>query len=240
MGDTKEAATGYTDERPGHAVTLARNFALGRYEVTFEEWDLCVAEGGCQDYRPHDNGWGGRRRPVMAVSWYDAWTYAAWLSLKTGRQYRLPSEAEWEYAARAGTTTPFSFGAELSTARANYDARVIWRGSKRGAWAGQTMPVDRYDAYANGFGLSGMHGNVSEWTQDCYTKDYWNGPRSGAAGETDSQKMAGAKGSGCEYRTLRGGSWNDGPWSLRSAWRQPLAPSERHDFVGFRVARRLD
>lgn len=232
MGDADESPSGYADERPGHAVTLARDFALGRYEVTFEEWDLCVADGGCRDYRPHDNGWGGRRRPVMAVSWDDAWTYAAWLSLKTGRQYRLPSEAEWEYAARAGTTTAFSFGAELSPAKANYDARVIWRDSKAGASAGQTMPVDRYDAHANAFGLSDMHGNVSEWTLDCYTEDYRKIQRNGETG--------GVRGSGCDFRTVRGGSWADGPWSLRSAWRHPLEPSERHDFVGFRVARRLD
>ena len=130
----------------------------------------------------------------------------------------------------SSTVTPFSFKGPLSSEKANYDARVVWGGSKPGVYLAQTMPVERYDAFANDFGLSGVHGNVSEWTQDCYTPDYQGRPGSGGAEEKDD----------CAYRTLRGGSWDDGPWSLRSAWRQPLAPSERHDFVGFRVARRVD
>lgn len=230
MGDLLEPPVGDKDERPGHAVTLARDFAIGRYEVTFEDWDACVAGGACRGYQPDDNGWGPRRRPVIEVSWYDAQAYVAWLTLKTGRQYRLPSEAEWEYAARAGTTASFSFKGELSSKKANYDARVIWSESQPGAYLAQTMPVDRYDEFANAFGLSGVHGNVSEWTQDCYAKYSLGGPDNGGARDDE----------GCDYRTLRGGSWDDGAWSLRSAWRQPLAPSERHNFVGFRVARDLD
>ena len=230
MGDLSEPPIGDADERPGHAVTLARDFAIGRYEVTFDEWDACVAGGGCRGYQPDDKGWGPRRRPVIEVNWDDAQAYVAWLSLATGRQYRLPSETEWEYAARAGTTTPFSFEGALSSEKANYDANLVWSDSQQGAYLAQTMPVERYDTHANAFGLSGMHGNVAEWTQDCYTKDYRGHLGDGVARE-DAE---------CAYRTLRGGSWDDGPWSLRSAWRQPVAPSERHDFVGFRVARRLD
>lgn len=230
MGDLLEPQMGGDDERPAHAVTLTQAFAIGRYEVTFEEWNSCVADGGCRGYRPDENGWGPRRRPVIEMSWDDAQAYVAWLTCKTGRQYRLPSETEWEYAARAGTMMPFSFEGELSSEKANYDARIVWNGSKPGTYLAQTMPVDRYDAWANAFGLSAVHGNVAEWTQDCYTKDYRGHLGDGAARE-DAE---------CEYRTLRGGSWDDGPWSLRSAWRQPVAPSERHNFVGFRVARRLD
>ncbi len=128
-------------------------FAAGKYEVTWAEWDRCVADGGCA--RLTADGFGGGSRPVTNVSWTEAVAYAKWLSRKTGKTYRLLSEAEWEYAARAGTTTAYSFGNSISTAQANHNSAV-----------GKTTPVGQYPA--NAFGLHDMHGNVWEWVEDCY------------------------------------------------------------------------
>jgi formylglycine-generating enzyme required for sulfatase activity len=141
------------------AVEITRSFALGKYELTFEEWDACVADGGCGDYRPSDEGWGREDRPVMNVSWQDANLYVQWLSQKTGRHYRLPTEAEWEYAARAGLSAHHLRGDIPGSISANCDNCV-------GQWANlQTAPVGRLEP--NPFGLFDTHGNVWEWVSDC-------------------------------------------------------------------------
>jgi formylglycine-generating enzyme required for sulfatase activity len=133
---------------------------VGRYEVTFDQWDLCVANGGCNGYRPDDAGWGRGNRPVINVSWNDARTYVQWLSEMTGQRYRLLTSAEWEYAARAGTTTNFSWGDsdpvcdQSASNGANFDACSDDR----------TRPVGSFQP--NGFGLHDMHGNVWEWVED--------------------------------------------------------------------------
>ncbi len=189
-------------EGPQHQVTISRSFAAGRYEVTFDEWDACVREGGCS-HNPSDAGGGRGRRPVFQVSWNDAKEYVAWLSRKTGKTYRLLSEAEWEYVARAGTTTAFSFGASVSPQQANYS----YAGSPTGAKQGKKVAVGSYAP--NAFGLYDLHGNVREWVEDCWNEDYTGAPGDGSARTSGN----------CGRRVLRGGSWNDDPRSLRSASR---------------------
>ena len=117
-------------------MSFAKPFAVGRFAITFEEWDACVADGGCNGHRPSDEGWGRGRRPVINVSWDDAKAYVAWLSRKTGKSYRLLTEAEREYVARAGTTTPFWWGSSISTGQANYDGKDAYAGGSKGEWCG--------------------------------------------------------------------------------------------------------
>jgi formylglycine-generating enzyme required for sulfatase activity len=153
MGSPDDEAGRQADEGPRHEVRFAVPFAIGRNEVTFAEWDACVADGGCDGYSPADAGWGRGERPVINVSWLEARTYAAWLS-------------EWEYAARGGTTTPYAFGTALGPAEANVAGE-------------RTVPVGSHEA--NGFGLLDMHGNVWEWVEDCYADSYAHAPADGAA-----------------------------------------------------------
>jgi formylglycine-generating enzyme required for sulfatase activity len=204
-------------------VTIRQPFAVGKFEVTFAEWDACVASGGCR-HKPGDEGWGRGKRPVIYVSWDDTKEYTAWLSNKTGKTYRLLTEAEWEYAARAGTTTRYSFGNELSSAQANTAAQAF--NEKKGQRL--TVAVGQYPG--NAFGLHDMHGNVCEWVQDCYKDSYDGAPSDGrAAPET----------SGCS-RVLRGGSWSMGRQFLRAASRTGgYPPGNRAGFSGFRLARTL-
>ena len=226
-------------EYPRHWVTL-RSFALGVTEVTFDEWEACVLGFGCNGYRPDDRGWGWGARPVINVSWEEARAYVRWLSRETGKSYRLPSESEWEYAARAGTTTPFHTGATISTDRANYNWSNRYGfsrygfgryGSDRyGRYRRRTTPVKTFAP--NTFGLHDMHGNVYEWVEDCWHDSYRGAPNDGAAWTA---------GGDCGRRVLRGGSWvNGSPWFLRSAARFRISTEDRYDFVGFRVARTLD
>ena len=210
----------FDDEGPQHLVTIARAFAVGIYEVTFNEWDACVTTGGCK-HKPSDSGWGRGRHPVINVSWEDAQEYVAWLSKKTGKAYRLLSEAEWEYAARGGTTTRYPWGDEPGTNMANFrDSGNSWSGK-------QTAPVGSFAA--NRFGLHDMSGNVWEWVEDLYRDGYLNAPEDGRprTSEVGSQ------------RVVRGGSWNDGSDSARVALRYKSEPASRSDVVGFRLARTL-
>ena len=165
------------DEGPQHEVHIARPFAVGRFQVTFDEWDACVAAGGCK-HRPKDEGWGRGKRPVINVSWEEAQAYVAWLSKKTGQQYRLLSEAEWEYAARAGTTTRYPWGDDPGVNRANFDGSGSQWSSK------QTAPVGSFEP--NAFGLHDMIGNVLEWVQDCWNDGYKGAPADGSARETET------------------------------------------------------
>jgi formylglycine-generating enzyme required for sulfatase activity len=215
MGSPASEAGRLDDEGPQHRVTVAKPFAVGKFEVTVAEWDACVAGGGC-NHKPSDQGWGRGRRPVINVSWQDAKGYVAWLSRKTGRTYRLLSEAEWEYAARAGTTTPFSTGATISTDQANF-----------GGNGGSAKEVGSFKA--NAFGLHDMHGNVWEWVEDC-----WNGSYSGAP--TDGSVWTSGD---CTSRVLRGGSWYGNPRLLRSANRDRFTTDFRNYGFGFRVGRTL-
>ena len=203
-------------ERPVHEVTIARPFAVGVHEVTFAEWDACVSDGECGGYRPDDWGGGRGKRPTIDVSWEDAQGYVAWLSRKTGAEYRLLSESEWEYVARAGTTTRYWWGDDIGRNRANY-------GNNRG----DTDPVGSYPA--NAFGLHDVHGNVLEWVEDCWNGSYAGAPRDGSAWTSGD----------CSMRVSRGGSWYDNPRNLRSANRFAYTTGYRSYIVGFRVARTL-
>jgi formylglycine-generating enzyme required for sulfatase activity len=212
------------DEKPAHRVWVAA-FELGKYEVTVAEWDACVADEVCT----HRPDWWRAQHPVIDVSWKDAQQYVNWLARKTGKAYRLPTEAEWEYAARAKTTTPFSTGNCITTDHANYDGRSDYNncGAKTGGIVGWSQPVGHYPA--NPWGLHDLHGNVDEWVEDCWHDNYIGAPTDGSAW---------AQGS-CQARVLRGGSWNSYPRFLRSAVRGSNDSGNRGDTLGFRVARTL-
>ena len=206
-----------------HEVTIGAPFAVGRYEVTFGEWDACARDGGCPrgEDIADDWDWGRGRRPVIYVSWDDAKRYVRWLSRKTGKAYRLPSESEWEYAARAGTQTAYSWGDEIGVNRANCDGcGSQWDDSK-------TAPVGSFGV--NAWGLHDMHGNVWEWVEDCWNDSYAGSPVDGSAWLRGD----------CDKRVLRGGSWYFPPSYLRAAARYRDATGVRYSGIGFRVARTL-
>ena len=210
---------GDSDERPMRRVHIDYQFAVGVYEVTFAEWYACADAGGCENYIPDDMGWGRGNRPVVNVSWEDAQSYVRWLSAQTGKSYRLLSESEWEYVARAGTETAYSWGDSIGVNRANCNGC----GSQ---WDGeQTAPVGSFEA--NAWGVYDMHGNVWEWVQDCYNYSYNGAPSDGSAREPED----------CSDHVQRGGSWYNGPGDLRSANRDESSLRFRGD--GFRVARDL-
>jgi formylglycine-generating enzyme required for sulfatase activity len=215
---------GHNDEKPVHRVTIPRPFAVGKYEVTFSEWDACVAARGCSR-KPGDSGWGRGRRPAINVDWDDAQEYVKWLSRRTRKSYRLLSEAEWEFAARAGTTTPFHFGATITPKQANYDGNYTYNGGPKGVYRQKTVPVGQFPA--NAFGLHDVHGNVWEWTQDCTNGSYSGAPSDGTAWTSGD----------CSRRVLRGGSWNFDPRGVRSAIRSRSRASSRNYGFGFRISR---
>ena len=244
--ESEGGSYGSYSERPVHTVSV-RSFAAGVYEVTFAEWDACVSARGCGGYRPDDWNWGRGRRPVIGVSWDDAQLYVQWLLGRTGHRYRLLSESEWEYAARAGTTTPFHTGPTISTDQANYNGNYTYGDGVRGEYRERTVPVGSFSA--NGFGLHDVHGNVWEWVQDCYYGNY-----KGCLGLTSQEKWvldcyyggAPSDGSAWEsncssssHRILRGGSWSHQPEALRSASRGWGSTGARANEGGFRVARTL-
>ena len=197
MGSPSSEQGRGSDEGPQREVFARSPLAVGKFEVTFAEWDACVSAGGCS-HRPDDACWGRGRQPVMRVSWDDAQQYVRWLSSRTGRTYRLLTEAEWEYAARAGTVTAYSFGSSISPGQANYlDSRL-----------NRTQAVGSYGP--NSFGLYDMHGNVHEWVEDCYEGSYSGAP-------TDASQAV--RGGSCTARVLRGGSWLNIALNLRAAYR---------------------
>jgi formylglycine-generating enzyme required for sulfatase activity/cyclophilin family peptidyl-prolyl cis-trans isomerase len=227
MGSPDGESDRAADEGPQHAVNFAKPFTVGRFAVTFDEWDACVADAGCGGYRPSDQGWGRGRRPVINVSWDDAMAYVAWLSRKTGKTYRLLSEAEREYVTRAGSTSPFWWGDAISTDQANYDGRFAFRDGMKGERRLQTMPVDSFSA--NPWGFYQVHGNVWEWVEDCYHNNYLGAPHDGSAWI----------GAGCfSSQVIRGGYWDAYPRNLRSGQRNAMT-SARNNQIGFRVARAL-
>ena len=226
-----EEGRGGDNESPQHRVRISQAFAVGKYEVTFAEWEACVDGGGCNGHFPDDKGWGRGRRPAIHVSWDDAQAYVSWLSRKTGKQYRLLSESEWEYAARAGTTGPFHFGETISTAQANYNGNYTYGPGRKGVFRQKTVPVGSFPG--NAFGLHDMHGNVWEWVEDCWHDSYdsyWGAPSDGSAWTT---------GGDCSRRVLRGGSWILRPGGLRSAYRIRNSSGTRYYSLGFRVSRTL-
>lgn len=210
------------DETPPHVVSL-KAFQISRYELTFDEWDRCEAAGVC----PHaeDMGWGRGKRPVINVSWDDAQTYLGWLNQQTGKRYRLPTEAEWEYAARGGKESAYPWGNQASHAFANYGTDECCEGlaSGKDQWI-YTSPVGSFAA--NPYGLHDTAGNVYEWVQDWYGADYYrSSPASAPQGPSSGT-----------YRVLRGGSWLIDAQLLRSASRFSLTPDDRRSYVGFRPA----
>jgi formylglycine-generating enzyme required for sulfatase activity len=215
MGSPATEAGRGRDEGPQHEVSISP-FAIGKYEITFAQWDACLASGGCGGFSPPDSGWGRGARPVTGVSWNDIQAYLDWLNERAGGlRYRLASEAEWEYSARAGAGEAYAFGPRVTATDATFRAR-------------QTTPVGEHAA--NGWGLFDVHGNVGEWVEDCYVANYDQAPIDGGAVQADN----------CARRVYRGGGFNDPANILRAAARQSAPADRRIPVVGFRVARTLD
>jgi formylglycine-generating enzyme required for sulfatase activity len=234
MGSPEEEKGRDEDEGPVHTVTLLKPFALGRFEVTWDEWAACVKDHACEDAA--DEGWGRGRRPAINMSHPQAEAYVKWLARTTGKPYRLPSESEWEYAARAGSTAATPWGADAAAACRHgnvYDrdseAKYMFQWKPMPCADGQveTGPAGAYAA--NAFGLHDMIGNVFEWTADCYLPSYAATPADG------SPNTAGP----CFKRMARGGSWNIFPQWLRFAYRYGIEPVKGSNNVGVRVARDL-
>ena len=237
MGSPASEAGRNGREGPRHRVTIGYPLAVGVYEVTFAEWDACVRAGGCAGSRPEDEGWGRGRRPVINVSWEDVQAYVAWLSSETGEEYRLLSESEWEYVARAGTQTARHWGASSSgqCGYANgYDRTgdqkhdFSWDSMSCSDGYADTAPVGSFEP--NAFGLYDVSGNVWEWVEDCWNGDYEGAPTDGGAWRTGD----------CSQRVLRGGSWYYDPDYLRSAYRDWLQAGDRNNYLGFRLARTIN
>ncbi len=228
MGSPPSEPGRYDWEGPQHRVEIAQPFAVGKYEVTFAEWDACRSAGGCS-HNSDDDGWGRGSRPVINVSWEDAQEYVGWLSSETGKGYRLLTEAEWEYVARAGTTTPFHTGGTISTDQANYNGNHIYGSGTVGVDRGQTVEVGLFAG--NAFGLHDVHGNVWEWVEDCLHYNYEGAPVDGSAWMEACDEPDG--------RVSRGGSWGLKPGYLRAAIRGWNNSTNRNSFIGLRVARTL-
>jgi formylglycine-generating enzyme required for sulfatase activity len=215
-------------------VTIAKPFAVGRFAVTYAEWEACLYAGGCAGHkalRVLDAGWEWERRhkqPVVGVSWHAAKAYVAWLSKATGKPYRLLSEAEREYVARAGTVTPYWWGTSISTGQANYDGSRSYGDGTEPIWLIQTVPVDTFAP--NPWGLYHVHGNVWEWTEDCVNDSNIGNPGDGRPRTTGD----------CTHRVVRGGAYATQPQALRAATRVGRRADDRSEIVGFRVARALD
>jgi formylglycine-generating enzyme required for sulfatase activity len=240
MGSSQKEDGHQENESPQRAVTIARPFAIGQFEVTIADWDACVNDGGCK-LKIKDEGWGRDKRPAINISWEDIKTqYLPWLSRKAGHSYRLPSEAEWEYAARATMGTDalapsFSFGDDTGQLCAFGNGADATAKEANGGGAG----FDCRDGYAttapagsfkpNEFGLFDVHGNVWEWVEDCWNESYANAPTDGKAWTSGD----------CTSRVVRGGSFNSDVPKLRSATRGWNQPSGRNRSIGFRVVREL-
>jgi formylglycine-generating enzyme required for sulfatase activity len=204
------------DEKPVHRVSL-KSFKMGKYEVTQSQWEVVMGENPSY-FSDCDNC------PVEMVNWDDIQQYLKRLNEKTGKSYRLPSEAEWEYAARAGSTGPYSFRGNISTDKANYNNKYTFDGSSQGEYREKTLPVGTFSA--NAWGLYDVHGNVREWVQDCVNDSYRGAPQDGSAWTRGN----------CHKRVVRGGSWIDEPYYVRSASRLRYPPSDRRKTnIGFRV-----
>ena len=208
MGSPADEPGRYDDEGPQHRVTISKPFAVGKHEVTVGQF--------AEYAHPHAPRFEqSANHPVVGMSWVKAKAYTEWLSTKTGQNYRLLSEAEWEYVARAGTTTAYHFGAEISPSQANYENDG-------------TVEVGSYPV--NAFGLHDVHGNVCEWVEDCWHNNYNGAPSDGSAWTSNCDAAR---------RVLRGGSWIYFPWDLRAANRGGFVARFYYNFIGFRIARTL-
>jgi formylglycine-generating enzyme required for sulfatase activity len=224
MGSPDGESQRGNDEGPQHEVAISKVIAVGKYPVTFEEWDFCHSHGGCSEVFPSDNNWGRGTHPVLNVSWQDAQDYVAWLSKFTGRKYRLLSEAEREYITRAGTLTPFWWGTDVSTTDANYDGTKKYLDEPTGLFRQETLSVNTFDP--NPWGFFQVSGNTWDWVEDCYHDSYDGAPKDGSAWTTGD----------CSRHVLRGGSWGSQPRNIRSAARWRLPTETREPYYGFRVA----
>ncbi|MEL6384159.1 MAG: formylglycine-generating enzyme family protein [Cyanobacteria bacterium J06626_18] len=222
MGSPDDEPERRDTEGPQHEVTVPA-FFLGRYPVTQAQYETVMETNPATDYKA--DRFVAPDKPVVGVSWQKAVAFCDRLAELTGRPYRLPSEAEWEYACRAGTTTPFYFGKTLTDELANYDASKPYAGGPEGEYRNKPTPVN-YFGLANAFGLSDMHGNVLEWCQDHWHSNYEGAPKDGSAWLSSDEN---------ESRIFRGGSWGNYPWNCRSASRGTYRPVNRDNFIGFRV-----
>ena len=240
MGSPEREPDRGDDEDPQHEVTFEKPFVVGQFAVTVGEYRACVRAAGCKPpewdepgskyyvkteladlYRQLGEALTEHRHPIVGVSWHDAQDYAKWLSGKTGKKYRLLSEAEREYVTRAGTESPFWWGASISVEQANYNGNYP-------GWLRKTVPAKSFDP--NPWGIYQVHGNVREWVEDCWNGNYYHAPRNGST----------LLGEECTYRVLRGGSWTDDSQDLRAARRHHSIPDFRSSIVGLRVGRAIN
>ena len=246
MGSHREEAERSREEGPQHTVVIAKPFAVGRFEVTRNEFSVFLRdslhglENKCWTLERGKYQQRSKRslrqpgfqqdgtHPVTCVNWSDAKAYVAWLSQKTGKTYRLPSEAEWEYAARAGSTRPFWWGGTISPDNANYNGTYVYNGGAKGQYRARTLPVDSLQA--NAWKLYNVHGNVWEWVEDCWNDSYAGAPKDGSPWTTGK----------CTLRVLRGGAWANYPKLLRAAARFHYGLRTRSAIIGFRVVRELE
>ena len=226
MGSPETEEGSIDDERPQHQVTI-KAFCLGKYQVTQAQWKAVAAFPQVnRELKPDPSRFKGNNRPVESVSWEDAVEFCDRLSRHTKRQYRLPSEAEWEYACRAGTTTPFHFGKTITTDLVNYNGNYTYGQGSKGVYRKETTEVGSFGV-ANNFGLYDMHGNVWEWCQDDWHSDYEGAPIDGSAWLNNEEDN--------NDKLLRGGSWNYNPKYCRSAYRNGINLVVNNDIIGFRV-----
>ncbi|MEH1850163.1 MAG: formylglycine-generating enzyme family protein [Nostoc sp.] len=232
MGSPEDELERRDSESPQHSITI-QQFCMGKYQVTQAQWKAVAALPQVnKELQAYPSGFKGDERPVEQVSWYDAVEFCDRLSQHTKRQYRLPSEAEWEYACRAGTTTPFHFGKTITSELANYRAPKVYGRGVEGIYREETTPVGSFNV-ANSFGLYDMHGNVWEWCLDDWHDNYKDAPTDGSAWFDDnnndnfSQKGRGA--------VLRGGSWSNNPEICRSACRDYGTRGNHYTYIGFRI-----
>ena len=224
-----EVNGGLTEDAEAINVAITKSFSISKYEISFGLWDACLSDGGCSGYRPSDEGWGRGARPVINVNREDVLSYLNWITKKTGQLYRLPSEAEWEYASRAGTNTAFWWGRKPGVNRAVcQDCGSIYDGER-------TAKVGSFSK--NKFGLFDTSGNVWEWVEDCYNKDAYKihklYPKPFLSFKNSKQRL------NCS-RILRGGGWNIMSMGITPSFRYMSMPKVRSKFYGFRVVREIE
>ncbi len=225
MGSPKNEPERSKNEDPQHLVNVP-SFFMGRYPITQAQWRFVAGLPQVeQALNPDPSNFKGDTLPVEKVSWYNATEFCVRLSAHTKRTYRLPSEAEWEYACRAGTTTPFYFGDIITTDVVNYHGEYSYNNSPTGEYRKKTTPVDHFE-FANAWGLSDMHGNVWEWCEDHWHSNYEGAPTDGSAWLSENADAS---------RVIRGGSWSSLPVYCRSACRPDISPRETNIDLGFRV-----
>ena len=236
MGSDK-VESGHTDEKPQHTVKI-KSFAVSRLETSFAQWDACVADGKCP--KADDAGFGRGNLPAVNISWIEAKAYAVWLSSKTGKNYRLLSESEFEYAARGGTKTPWFWGGNEDKKKTCEFANLhdeagkeahpnyVWSHVLCNDGAAENIAGGKYKP--NPFGLHDMIGNVREWVEDCHQAGYVGAPEDGSVRANEGK---------CEKRVVRGGGWLDGPSTARAAYRYSEVESMKTHQLGFRLARDL-